>query len=83
MFQNPADDVRADLAHGSSGSAKLRRERQLRAMMRHETADRRYGSWLAALSITAVIADVRRTIGPRAPKTVSLGGRAGRPEVCS
>ena len=32
MFQNPADGFRADHALGSSGSAKRRRERRLRAM---------------------------------------------------
>ena len=36
MFQNPADGFRADRALGSSGSAKRRRERRLRAMLRHE-----------------------------------------------
>ena len=36
MFQNPADGFCADRALGSSGSAKRRRERRLRAMLRHE-----------------------------------------------
>ena len=36
MFQNPADGFRADRALGSSGSAKRRRERRLRAMLRHD-----------------------------------------------
>ena len=36
MFPNPADGFCADRALGSSGSAKRRRERRLRAMLRHE-----------------------------------------------
>ena len=36
MFQNPADGFCADRALGSSGSAKRRRERRLRAVLRHE-----------------------------------------------
>ena len=36
MFQNPADGFCAERAHGSSGSAKRRRERRLRAWLRHE-----------------------------------------------
>ena len=36
MIPNPADGFCADRAHGSSGSAKRRRERRLRSMLRHE-----------------------------------------------
>ena len=36
MFQNPADGFCADRAHGSSGSARRRRERRLRSWLRHE-----------------------------------------------
>ena len=36
MFPNPADGFCADRAHGSSGSAKRRRERRLRSMLRHD-----------------------------------------------
>ena len=36
MFQNPADGLCADRTLGSSGSAKRRRERRLRAMLLHE-----------------------------------------------
>ena len=36
MIPNPADGICAERAHGSSGSAKRRRERQLRSMLRHE-----------------------------------------------
>ena len=38
MFRNPADGFCADRAFGSSGSAKRRRERRLRAMLRHAVA---------------------------------------------
>ena len=36
MFQDPADGFCAERAHGSSGSSKRRRERRLRAWLRHE-----------------------------------------------
>ena len=36
MIPNPADGFCADRAHGSSGSAKRRRERRLRSWWRHE-----------------------------------------------
>ena len=36
MFQNPADGFCADRAHGSSGSAKRRRDRRLHSWWRHE-----------------------------------------------
>ena len=36
IFQNPADGFCADRAHGSSGSAKRRRQRRLRSWLRHE-----------------------------------------------
>ena len=36
MNQNPADGSFADRAHGSTGSARRRRERRLRSMLRHE-----------------------------------------------
>ena len=36
MIPNPADGFCAERVHGSSGSAKRRRERRLRSMLRHE-----------------------------------------------
>ena len=36
MFENPADGFCVERAHGPSGSAKRRRERRLRAWLRHE-----------------------------------------------
>ena len=36
MFQNPADGSCADRAHGTVGAASRRRNRQLRAFLKHE-----------------------------------------------
>ena len=75
MFQNPADGFCADRAHGSSGSAKRRRERRLRAMLRHERQT-------VAMELAAALHHSRdggreTYYGLRAPKTASSGGRPG------
>ena len=75
MFQNVADGFCADRALGSSGSAKRRRERRLRAMLRHERQT-------VAMELAAALHH-SRDVGPgtfyglRAPKTASSGERPG------
>ena len=75
MFRNPADGFCADRAHGSSGSAKRRRERRLRAMLRHERQT-------VAMELAAALHQSRdggrqTYYGLRAPRTASSGGRPG------
>ena len=36
MFRNPADGLRADPAPGTVGAARRRRDRRLRAFLKHE-----------------------------------------------
>ena len=36
MFRNPADGLRADRAPGTVGAARRRRDRRLRAFLKHE-----------------------------------------------
>ena len=84
MFQNPADGFCADRAHGSSGSAKRRRERQLRAFHRHEAMSVKL-ALVTALHHSAQRVEVPREVeehatfvGPRAQKTPPPGMRPDR-----
>ena len=77
MFQNPADGFCADRALGSCGSAKRRRERRLRAMLRHERQT--FAMELAAALHHSRDGGRETYYGLRAPKTASSGGR--RPGV--
>ena len=75
MFPNPADGLCADRARGSSGSAKRRRKRRLRATLRHERQT-------VAMELAAALHHSRdvgpeKDDGPRAQKTASSGGRPG------
>ena len=71
MIPNPADGFCADRAHGSSGSAKRRRERRLRAMLRQERQT-------VAMELAAAFHQSRDGgRETRAPKTASSGGRPG------
>ena len=71
MFQNPADGLCAERAHGSSGSAKRRRQRRLRSWLRHERQT-------VALEVAAALHH-SRDVGPgthaglRAQKAASSG----------
>ena len=84
MFRNSADGLCADRAHGSSGSAKRRRERQLRAFHRHEAMSVKL-ELATALHHSAQRVEVPREVeeyatfvGPRAQKTPPPGMRPDR-----
>ena len=75
MIQNPADGFCAARDLGSSGSAKRRRERRLRSMLRHERQT-------VAMELAAALHHSRdgglgTSVGLRAQKTASSGGRPG------
>ena len=75
MFPNPAGGFCADRARGSSGSAKRRRERRLRAMLRHERQT--VAMELAAALHHSRDAGPEKDDGARAQTTASSGGRPG------
>ena len=74
MFPNPADGSCAERDHGSSGSAKRRRQRRLRSWLRHERQS-------VAMELAAALhhsRDARSEVvheAPRGQKTASSGKR--------